>query len=321
MAGQLSTRTPLLLLLETGMIVLAVTLAATTRLGPGDGLTVLTTLDGLAKAGVVAGICQLCLFFADMYDLRVVADRRELFVRLLRALAATTIILAVVYYWFPVLIVGRGVFLLTTAFIIGSILATRLLFDWATSQVQPGERLLLMYQEMTGEQNPRVMARLKLSGNFIWGPEFRPKFYLDGEVFGVPADGRVDAALPSGNGRRGGDFEMWFWLVPPVRRVPGIGFFPGRNSRFFTAAVGAQAFGREAFQLALERTSPELRALLPAGYEIDSTQRFSPNEAAALARRPHGARGSRAVGRARWPGGVPGALGRGPHRHPPARDR
>jgi FlaA1/EpsC-like NDP-sugar epimerase len=144
MAGQLSTRTPLLLLLETGMIVLAVALAATIRLGPADGLTVLTTAEGLAKAGVVAAICQLCLFFADMYDLRVVADRRELFVRLLRALAGTTIILAVIYYWFPVLIVGRGVFLLTTAFIIGSILTTRLLFEFATSQVRPGERLLLI---------------------------------------------------------------------------------------------------------------------------------------------------------------------------------
>lgn len=144
MAVQLSTRTPVLLMLETAMIVLAVTLAAAVRLGPAEGLAVVTTLGGLAKAGVVAAICQLCLFFADMYDLRVVADRRELFVRLLRSLAATTIILAVVYFWFPVLIVGRGVFLLTTAFIILSILISRLVFDWATAQVRPGERLLLI---------------------------------------------------------------------------------------------------------------------------------------------------------------------------------
>ncbi len=132
------------MLLETVMIVLAVTAAASVRLGAADGLTVLTTVGGLLRAGVVASICQLCLFFADMYDLRLVADRRELFVRLLRSLAATTIILAVVYFWFPVLIVGRGVFLLTTAFIIAAILLSRLLFEFATSQVQPGERLLLI---------------------------------------------------------------------------------------------------------------------------------------------------------------------------------
>ncbi len=132
------------MLLETVMIVLAVTAAAAVRLGPAEGLSVVTTLGGLAKAGVVASICQLCLFFADMYDLRVVADRRELFVRLLRSLAATTIILAVIYFWFPILIVGRGVFLLTTAFVIVAILLSRLLFEFATSQVQPGERLLLI---------------------------------------------------------------------------------------------------------------------------------------------------------------------------------
>jgi sugar transferase (PEP-CTERM system associated) len=132
------------MLLETVMIVLAVTAAAAVRLGPAAALEVVTTADGLLKAGVVAAICQLCLFFADMYDLRLVADRRELFVRLLRSLAATTLILAAVYFWSPSLIVGRGVFLLTTAFIIAAILTTRLLFEWATSQVRPGERLLLI---------------------------------------------------------------------------------------------------------------------------------------------------------------------------------
>lgn len=144
MAGQLSTRTPLLMMLETAMIILAVTMAASVRLGAEAGLGVITTLPGLGRAGIVAAVCQLCLFFADMYDLRLVADRRELFVRLLRSLAATTMILAAVYFWFPSLIVGRGVFLLTTAFIILAILASRLIFEFASSQVQPGERLLLI---------------------------------------------------------------------------------------------------------------------------------------------------------------------------------
>lgn len=132
------------MMLETAMIILAVTMAASVRLGAEAGLGVITTLPGLGRAGIVAAVCQLCLFFADMYDLRLVADRRELFVRLLRSLAATTLILAAVYFWFPSLIVGRGVFLLTTAFIILAILASRLIFEFASSQVQPGERLLLI---------------------------------------------------------------------------------------------------------------------------------------------------------------------------------
>jgi hypothetical protein len=61
----------------------------------------------------------------------------------------------------------------------------------------------------------RILAHLKLKGNFIWDDE-RKEAYLDGEVFGAPSRrvSDVELVLPSGDGRRGGDFEMWFWLVP-----------------------------------------------------------------------------------------------------------
>jgi hypothetical protein len=63
----------------------------------------------------------------------------------------------------------------------------------------------------------RVLAHLTLKGNFIWTGERDRILYLDGEMFGQPKDGRtgtlLENGIPSGNGRRGGDFEMWFWLV------------------------------------------------------------------------------------------------------------
>jgi hypothetical protein len=150
------------------------------------------------------------------------------------------------------------------------------------------DRLLQMYQEMTGEQNPRVLVRLKLMGNFIWGPDRAPRLYLDGDGFGTPGGDNVDLRLPSGNSRRGGDFQMWFWLGRQQRRIPVIGFIPGRQSRFFAAAVtapGGGVSGKDALQLAIERSSADLGALLPAGYEVDATQRFNPAEAAVAARR------------------------------------
>lgn len=60
----------------------------------------------------------------------------------------------------------------------------------------------------------RVLARLTLKGNFIWARK-DASLYLDGELFGVvAAEGNVTAARgPSGDGRRGGDLELWFWLV------------------------------------------------------------------------------------------------------------
>jgi hypothetical protein len=60
----------------------------------------------------------------------------------------------------------------------------------------------------------RVLARLTVKGNFIWS-EKNPNLYVDGEVFGVAASGGAVTAvkLPSGDNRRGGDLEMWFWLI------------------------------------------------------------------------------------------------------------
>jgi len=84
---------------------------------------------------------------------------------------------------------------------------TRAAADWLEN---------ILFQKLkTQEVTDRVLAHLTIKGNFIWldsGAE--PAMYLDGEAFGRPRERRVDLRFPSGNGRRGGDFEMWFWLAP-----------------------------------------------------------------------------------------------------------
>jgi hypothetical protein len=69
------------------------------------------------------------------------------------------------------------------------------------------------------EAADRVLCHLTVKGNFIWraGSGDDPTIYVDGEGFGRPGpNGRIDIRLPSSDGRRGGDFEMWFWLMPPA---------------------------------------------------------------------------------------------------------
>jgi sugar transferase (PEP-CTERM system associated) len=98
----------------------------------------------LPKAALIALVAQLCLYFAGLYDLRVINDRRELFVRAVQACGAASLILAGVYFWLPDLIVGRGVFLIATVPVIILVFLWRLAFDWATRHVAPRERLLLV---------------------------------------------------------------------------------------------------------------------------------------------------------------------------------
>jgi len=56
-----------------------------------------------------------------------------------------------------------------------------------------------------------VLAHLTVKGNFVYA-DGRPEINLDGEVFGLVRDDVLDAVFPSGNGVRGGDLDMWFWL-------------------------------------------------------------------------------------------------------------
>ena len=59
----------------------------------------------------------------------------------------------------------------------------------------------------------RLLVQVILKGRLIWSADDAGVF-LDGEALGRPAAAQTAGlALPSGDGRRGGDFETWFWLV------------------------------------------------------------------------------------------------------------
>jgi sugar transferase (PEP-CTERM system associated) len=138
-----TSRRVLLVLSETTLIVGAVALAAYLRLGD-QAWFVLTYEDGLWKTLLVAGVCQACLYYVDLYDMKVVADRRELFVRIIQALGAASFILAAIYFWVPDLVIGRGVFMIAASFVITVVIGWRLAFDFMSSHAGPRERLLLV---------------------------------------------------------------------------------------------------------------------------------------------------------------------------------
>jgi sugar transferase (PEP-CTERM system associated) len=128
---------------ETILIMGAVALAAYIRLGEWM-LTVMMEEHGFYKALIVAAVCQLCLYYTDLYDFRQITDRTDLIVRILQALGAASFILAVIYFWFPSLMLGRGVFLIAAVLVITLITGWRVAFEWLSLRIGPGERLLLV---------------------------------------------------------------------------------------------------------------------------------------------------------------------------------
>jgi sugar transferase (PEP-CTERM system associated) len=129
---------------ESVLMFAAVVLAAALRLGPEDAAEALLNTDGIFKVLLIVGIAQVSLYYADLYDLRVASDRRELYTRLIQALASTSFALAVLYFWAPSLMVGRGVFLIAAILVMAIVVGWRLSFEWLNGRVGPREKLLLV---------------------------------------------------------------------------------------------------------------------------------------------------------------------------------
>lgn len=132
-----------LVLVEHALVILAVLVAALLRLGWPDAPFV-TAVELFWKAEFVAIVLQLCLHYFDLYDLRTLTDRRDLIVGLLRALGVASVILALIYYWVPSLVVGRGVFGVASVLIVGLIAGWRIAFEWLSLRGEPAERLLIV---------------------------------------------------------------------------------------------------------------------------------------------------------------------------------
>ena len=139
----LTVRSVTLVAFETMLIVGAIASAAFVRFGERAPNFVFGG-DGIGKFLIVAVVLQGCLYYADLYDVRTLADRREMFVKLVQALAAASFLLAGLYYLLPSLIIGRGIIVIAALILVTLIPSWRLLFEWLSRNMRPHERLLLV---------------------------------------------------------------------------------------------------------------------------------------------------------------------------------
>ncbi len=142
LATNVSYRWTALFLVEHVLIVLAVGFAAAVPSGLSDSTFPSTYV--LWRAMLIAIVLQICLHYCDLYDLRTLADRRDLLTGLMRALGAASLILAAIYFFIPSLIIGRGVFVLSSVLIIALVTGWRIAFEWLSLRAAPAERLLIV---------------------------------------------------------------------------------------------------------------------------------------------------------------------------------
>jgi sugar transferase (PEP-CTERM system associated) len=128
---------------ETALLVAAVVISSI-LIGGSQAWELLTDNTAFLRVLLIVMVCQVCLHYTDLYDLRTIQTKRDLATRLMRAIGATSLILGIAYWLFPLLVVEQGVFLMSAALAIVMVMGWRSAFDVITSSLMPRERLLLV---------------------------------------------------------------------------------------------------------------------------------------------------------------------------------
>jgi sugar transferase (PEP-CTERM system associated) len=137
-------RTVILGISEACLVGLAFVAAMIARLGATDASVQLSDEQGFFKILVVSATFITCMYYFDLYDTSILSNRRELASRLIQVLGSACILLAILYYVYPPLQLGRGIFLIGIALVAVIVLLWRGLFLAINSLPQFAERALIL---------------------------------------------------------------------------------------------------------------------------------------------------------------------------------
>jgi sugar transferase (PEP-CTERM system associated) len=169
-------RTLILGISEACLISIALVASAMARLGAGEASFMITYQYGALKIAFVSVGFLTCMYYFDLYDSAIVSNRREVLVRLIQVLGVAYIALGLLYYLYPPVKLGRGIFHLGFLFVGILLLLWRRLFSVVNSTARLAERVLILGDgplaesllheiEMRPELGIRIATLMPMLGN------------------------------------------------------------------------------------------------------------------------------------------------------------
>ena len=152
----------------------------------------------LLRYAIVIVVCELALYYYDLYDLQIVSRRSVLFTRLPQALGTACLFLAMLYYWYPGLSLGRGIAAVAAPVIVGLVSGWRLLVDASAPFLRRNERILIVGDGAAGYYLAEEILR-------------RPELNVD--IVGILSDRDTYGPGASGSSE-GADFSGGFCPLP-----------------------------------------------------------------------------------------------------------
>ncbi len=143
-ATRFSPRIFSLLVADAAILYAGVILAMYLRLGFSGSANELNAKNGWLKIGLAAAVCLLILYFYDLYDYVVMTNRRELMLRMVQALGISWALLALVFYFVPQLLIGRGVSVISVPLVLALLIGWRMFIHSLTGHPEIGEKILVV---------------------------------------------------------------------------------------------------------------------------------------------------------------------------------
>jgi sugar transferase (PEP-CTERM system associated) len=109
---------------EACLVSLAFLTATLARLGAGGAGHVFNYQHGSLKILVMSIAIVICMHYFDLYDASILSNRREVLIRITQALGTVYSLSVLIYYLYPPLELGRGIF------VIGLVFTATLLYFW-----------------------------------------------------------------------------------------------------------------------------------------------------------------------------------------------
>jgi len=119
------------------------------------------------KIFLISSVCQVCLYYYDLYDLKVSGNFKELSVRLLQALGTAAIMLAGIYLVFPKTIVGSGIFAVSIIFVVILIVSWRFFYGLILNNGLFNQKIILLGSGLLAQNILKEIISRKDSGYMV----------------------------------------------------------------------------------------------------------------------------------------------------------
>lgn len=118
----------------------------------------------ILKILLITVTCQVCLYYNDLYDLKITDTLTELSIRLLQALGASAIFLAIVYFIFPGVIISEGIFIISTVFVIVLLVSWRIGYTQILNRGLFNQKIIILGSSDTAKEITKKIMEKTDSG-------------------------------------------------------------------------------------------------------------------------------------------------------------